>query len=476
MELHFLAGSILIVLTVHALFVLVRTVTLAFNPDLSKIPGPFLSTFSNIPMKTAILSGRRTTYIHALHEKYGPYVRIAPSEVAIADLEAYRIIHRVGLDFNKAPWYQGQVPSQYNDETCGVFGILNNKTASYRRRLFQTAGTRRIVAEREPQIHGFSDVMKWWTFMASDVTGSLAFGESFGNTRTGERNELVRDIESMMPFVGMRAELPWTKPLMDTIPAWCFGSLNSMWTCVQEYGKDAVRATRAAQQGGSKTLFSKMMLEDETEQMIPDSLIEKEASNIIVAGTDTTAMTLTYLTYAVLRQEMVKPKLIVEVNAHSERPTWEELEKMPYLNNVIQETMRLYPAIPGSLPRIVPIGGEKVAKYVIPTGTQVSTQAWTFQRDPEVFESPLRFLSRFNPDRWDNATPEMKEHMMVFGGPTRMCLGQNIARLELLHAVSKLFRECVNITLDPSTTEESMEMVDYFAIKPKAAKCLVVRG
>lgn len=83
-------------------------------------------------------------------------------------------------------------------------------------------------------------------------------------------------------------------------------------------------------------------------------------------------------------------------------------------------------------------------------------------------------LHRFNPDRWQNASSEMKEHMMVFGGPARMCLGQNIARLELLHAVSKLFRECPDITLAPSTTEESMQMVDYFAIKPKAAKCVIV--
>ena len=68
----------------------------------------------------------------------------------------------------------------------------------------------------------------------------------------------------------------------------------------------------------------------------------------------------------------------------------------------------------------------------------------------------------------------MKEHMLVFGGSARICLGQNIARLTLAHAVSTLFRECADITLAPETTEESMEMVDYFAIKPKAQKCVIV--
>lgn len=67
----------------------------------------------------------------------------------------------------------------------------------------------------------------------------------------------------------------------------------------------------------------------------------------------------------------------------------------------------------------------------------------------------------------------MKEHMMPFGGPARSCLGENIARLEMLHAVFEFFRECGDVTLAASMTEESMDMVDYFAIKPKGGVCTV---
>lgn len=133
----------------------------------------------------------------------GPFVRVAPNEVAVADIEAWRRIHRIGSEFNKGPWYQGQSPVQYNDETCGVFNIRNNKTASQRRRLFQTAGTKKVVAEWEPRVvalvdltvtkikqeiqsHGKSDIMKWWTFMTSDVLGDLAFGESFDNVANAQ--------------------------------------------------------------------------------------------------------------------------------------------------------------------------------------------------------------------------------------------------------------------------------------------------
>ncbi|KAF2114292.1 cytochrome P450 [Lophiotrema nucula] len=477
-------GSTVIIGTVWICFQVVR---IAYDPDLREIPGPLISTFTNIPLKIAILRGRRSVYIHALHEQYGPYVRIAPREIAIADFDAFRTIHRIGSDFNKGPWYQGQAPGQDSDDNSGVFCVLSNKAASHRRRRFQAAGTRKVVAEWEPQVvelvdltvhriqhdlqhRGESDVMKWWTFLASDVTGSLAFGEPFGNVQNGERSALVRDIEAAMPIIGMRIELPWTKPILDGLPTWCGNSWSPLFERFVGYGQDAVRATRAAQAGGSKTLFSKMVVQDEKEQEIPDDLIEKEARNVIVAGTDTTAMTLTYLTYAVLKHEQIKQRLVAELKRLSTRPTWGELENAKLLNNVIQETMRLYPAIPGSLMRTVPAGGAHLGGFVLPTGTQVATQAWTFHRDANVFDQPLRF----NPDRWDNSTPAMKEHMMAFGGPTRICLGQNIARLEILYAVSTLFRTCPDITLAPSTTDNSMEMVDYFAIKPKAGKCVVI--
>lgn len=80
---------------------------------------------------------------------------------------------------------------------------------------------------------------------------------------------------------------------------------------------------------------------------------------------------------------------------------------------------------------------------------------------------------RFNPDRWIHAKPTMKEHMMAFGGPARSCLGQNIARLEILHAVFEFFRECGDMKLAANMTDESMNMVDYFAIKPKGGVCVV---
>ncbi|KAL5390319.1 hypothetical protein DPSP01_001891 [Paraphaeosphaeria sporulosa] len=156
------------------------------------------------------------------------YVRIAPHEFGIANIQVYRTIHRIGSDFNESPWYQKQVPPQYTDETCGVLGIFNNKTTCRRRRLFEAGGTRNIVAEWKPQVTeladltvqrikadleaGQGDVMKWWMFLASDVTGGFAFGGPFRNLKNGTKSGLVQDIKAAMPIIGVHTELPWLKP------------------------------------------------------------------------------------------------------------------------------------------------------------------------------------------------------------------------------------------------------------------------
>lgn len=63
---------------------------------------------------------------------------------------------------------------------------------------------------------------------------------------------------------------------------------------------------------------------------------------------------------------------------------------------------------------------------------------------------------------------------MAFGGPARFCVGMNIARLEILHAVSTFFRDCGQTKLAQSTTDESMQMLEFFAIKPRAGVCMIV--
>lgn len=128
------------------------------------------------------------------------------------------------------------------------------------------------------------------------------------------------------------------------------------------------------------------------EGALDDVAIATEARNLIVAGTDTTSVTLTYLLWAVLRNPAVKAKLLAEIdeNVHGDTFGTADAEELPYLQAVMQETLRLYGAAPGGLPRSTPRGGRVLDGFFMPEGTVVATHAYSLHRNGKVFADPHR--------------------------------------------------------------------------------------
>jgi hypothetical protein len=94
---------------------------------------------------------------------------------------------------------------------------------------------------------------------------------------------------------------------------------------------------------------------------------------------------------------------------------FEKLKALRFLNMVINETLRLYPAVPSELPRRVPDGGAALGGFYFPGGVTVTTQAYSLHRDGVAFPNAEEFI----PTRWDMETKEMKEAFMPFGGGSR---------------------------------------------------------
>ncbi|KAG5987176.1 hypothetical protein E4U54_005100 [Claviceps lovelessii] len=461
-----------------------QAIRIAFDTHLARIPGPFLGRFTGWTLKINTLMGQRTRYIHSLHQQYGPVVRISPREISLAEADAVRQIHKIGTPFRKASWYK-DLTQQPDDDKCTVFAIRDPRRASARRKLFQRSATRAAVRQWEPVVvrladlavrrmkrdvvaGGTADVARWWSMMTADVLSLLAFGEAFHIVETEQKPPLIKDIEAALVLGALRLELPWTWPLLRRIPLPSLGSPASLFARIRDYGSIAARNTNNSSRRGIKTFFSEMVPRDEQEQPLSDAVIALESVNIIMAGGDTTATALTFLIYAVLRDPAVKEELVHELATCSgDPPSWDELDQLPFLRGVIQETLRLYAPIPATLRREVPPEGARLGGYTIPPGITVGTQAYTMHRDPEIWHRP----ERFDPHRWASPTPEMKAAFMPFGGAARTCLGQNIARLELLHATARFFRECPRAVLSSRMTEGDMLMVDYFTGRPKGGRC-----
>ncbi|KAE8134984.1 hypothetical protein BDV38DRAFT_253580 [Aspergillus pseudotamarii] len=77
-----------------------------------------------------------------------------------------------------------------------------------------------------------------------------------------------------------------------------------------------------------------------------------EAQEYIVGGNDNTAITLTYLVWEVCRDAKVKSGLLLELNTLPESFGDDDLKKLPFLNNVVRDTLHLYATNPSSRPRI----------------------------------------------------------------------------------------------------------------------------
>lgn len=173
----------------------------AHRSPLSKLPGPWYSKYTNSVLRFHTLSGRRIFYVDELHKRYGGVVRVAPHEVAVADLAGVCQIHKVSSGFLKSSFYANLTP----DQNPGIFAMRDPYAHAARRKLFArafsnsslkihwdaevrwkaTLAVQKIKQDALDAEKG-ADILKWWTLMATDIIAHLCFGESFEMLNLGK--------------------------------------------------------------------------------------------------------------------------------------------------------------------------------------------------------------------------------------------------------------------------------------------------
>ena len=162
-------------------------------------------------------------------------------------------------------------------------------------------------------------------------------------------------------------------------------------------------------------------------QLMQDRQLIDELLTLIVAGHETTASTLNWTWYLISQHPEVEQRLSNELN---ELTTFSELDDLPrflYTRQIIDETMRLYPA--GWLLNRKALHDDQLGEYFVPAGTEIYVPPYFIQRHPDVWEEP----DRFNPDRF---RPENSKHRhrlatIPFSAGPRNCIGALFARIEM---------------------------------------------
>lgn len=171
----------------------------------------------------------------------------------------------------------------------------------------------------------------------------------------------------------------------------------------------------------------------------------------LLAGADTTAITLRAIFYYLLRNPAAYRTLTSELDAAGlpEPIAYKQTESLPYFNAVVKEAMRLHPGIGVLLERVVPDAGLALPTgEQVPAGTIVGVNPWVIHRDVATFGPDA---DAFRPERWLQGAGEsaeafearskaMKDADLTFGAGNRVCIGRWLALMEVYKIVPTLLR------------------------------------
>ncbi len=198
----------------------------------------------------------------------------------------------------------------------------------------------------------------------------------------------------------------------------------------------------------------------------------EEAMGLAFAGSGPTAITLVYILYHLSRPENKAIQVELRTEVQSTGQSHSEVRDLPYLNAVIKEAMRLNPSLMGGLPRMLTsaVIVDGANGVVLPPGTVVTMQNYVHQRDPLVCSDPLTY----DPERWIGQPPSnaLEKALTPFSLGPRNCIGQNLAKTELLLAISAIFR-CLDLRLNANMRESDMEMEDRLVGFPRSKTLLL---
>jgi cytochrome P450 family 110 len=255
-----------------------------------------------------------------------------------------------------------------------------------------------------------------------DVIIETVFGDSLGGERSSAR-EIVRDLMGALSptFVAARALRSSLYPPWRTFVR--RRAAFDGWV-------DRMTFDRRAR-GDLGTDILGLLLEARYDDgaSMPDVEIRDQLMTLLLAGYETTAIAFAWGVYWLLREPSTLELLRRSIDDLGPDPSLEALVRLPYLQAVIAETLRVEPIVT-DVGRICHVPLE-IGPFTIPAGELAIVNVSAILADPDLFPEP----HRFRPDRFLGRGFHAGE-FMPFGGGSRRCLGAAFAESELAIALA----------------------------------------
>jgi cytochrome P450 len=189
-------------------------------------------------------------------------------------------------------------------------------------------------------------------------------------------------------------------------------------------------------------LLSAMLQARDTDGLtMTERQLRDEVITMLLAGVETTALTLSWAFYLLGQHPAADEQLAAELREvlGGRAPTVEDLPRLRVTENVIRESLRLYPPV-WNLARDA-INNCELAGYSVSGGTMIFMSPWVLHRDGRQFEDP----AAFRPERWEDDLAERLPRCayMPFGAGPRICIGSKFAMQEtvlLLATIAQRFK------------------------------------
>jgi len=520
-----------LVVLVPIAILLVHIVPYLLDPHGIRLyPGPFLAKFSDAWLGWVSSHGHRSEIVHEMHKKYGPFIRIAPNHVSIADSDALGIVYAHGNGALKSTFYDAFVSIQR-----GVFNTRNRHDHARKRKIISHIFSQKSVTEFEPQIRqyvglfikqwdrlcdgavrGLSgtdgeggwrgeggrlwlDCLPWSNYLSFDIVGDLAFGAPFGMLMAAKDSAPVpKSPKDVMDSYGRETaaevvEIPAVRILngrgeysmsMGVLPAWWRPFVRQLpWyrkgqKDVKSLAGIAIMAVakRLATPTDRNDLLSKLQAgKDEDGNPMGRAELTAEALTLLIAGSDTTSNSTCAIIYHLARNPHIQDKLHQELDEQlgTEDETVaniDQVKHLPYLDACINEALRIHSTSALGLPRVVPEGGLTVLGQFFPEGTVLSVPSYSIHRDTSVWGEDVEV---YRPERWfERDDTAIQKTFNPFSVGPRACVGRNLAFLELQIIIASILRRYDIILENP---DKPLETREGFLRKPLECKVGIKR-
>lgn len=219
-----------------------------------------------------------------------------------------------------------------------------------------------------------------------------------------------------------------------------------------------IRARRASDEGPTDLLATLVNARDEDGRALGEDDLVGHMITLLVAGHETTAAALTWTLFLLALHPRVLADVVDELSGvlHGDAPSLDDLGKLPLLTRVINESMRVLP--PVSVSSRVSTRPFSFAGYRLPEETFLTFSPFVTHRIPSLWPD----AQRFDPRRWETASPGTYEYIPFGAGP-RTCIGATFATMEIRLILAVLLQR-VRFALPPKVR---VDRQCKFSLQPK---------